>query len=210
MTVNTIITPLIGILGLGIAYLFFRNIASRSGGEGKVAEIAEKIHKGAMIFMRREFILISVFSVVIGAAIFFFQPEYGHEQAGAFFLGALASSFSGFIGMFTATKANVRTTLAAKNEGQAQALSIAFFGGSVMGLTVASMGLLGLGGLFWYFSGTNEHVAEIMEGFAMGASLVALFYRVGGGIFTRRPMWVLISSARLRPAFLRMIPGTRV
>ncbi|MEJ6643662.1 MAG: sodium-translocating pyrophosphatase [Akkermansiaceae bacterium] len=185
MTVNTIITPLIGILGLGIAYLFFRNIASRSGGEGKVAEIAEKIHKGAMIFMRREFILISVFSVVIGAAIFFFQPEYGHEQAGAFFLGALASSFSGFIGMFTATKANVRTTLAAKNEGQAQALSIAFFGGSVMGLTVASMGLLGLGGLFWYFSGTNEHVAEIMEGFAMGASLVALFYRVGGGIFTK-------------------------
>ncbi len=185
MTVHTIITPLIGILGLGIAFAFFSNIARRSGGEGKVAEIAEKIHKGAMIFMRREFMLISVFSVVIGAAIFFFQPEYGHEQAGAFFLGALASSFSGFIGMFTATKANVRTSLAAKNEGQAQALSIAFFGGSVMGLTVASMGLIGLGGLFWYFSGTNEHVAEIMEGFAMGASLVALFYRVGGGIFTK-------------------------
>jgi len=185
MTVHPLITPLIGILGLGIAFAFFLKIARRSGGEGKVAEIAEKIHKGAMIFMRREFILISMFSVVIGAAIFFFQPEYGHEQAGAFFLGALASSFAGFVGMFTATKANVRTTLAAKNEGQAQALSIAFFGGSVMGLTVASMGLIGLGGLFWYFSSSNEHVAEIMEGFAMGASLVALFYRVGGGIFTK-------------------------
>ena len=185
MTFNTLITPAVGLLGLGMAYVLFSNIARRSGGEGKVAEIAGKIHKGAMIFMKREFLLISVFSLVIGAAIFFFQPDYGHEQSAAFFLGALSSSFAGFVGMFTATKANVRTTLAAKNEGPAQALSVAFFGGSVMGLTVASMGLIGLGGLFWYFSGSNEHVAEIMEGFAMGASLVALFYRVGGGIFTK-------------------------
>ena len=86
--------------------------------------------------------------------------------------------------MYTATKANVRTTLAAKNEGAAQALTIAFFGGAVMGLTVASMGLIGLGGLFAFFK-DHKQVAEIMEGFAMGASLVALFYRVGGGIFTK-------------------------
>lgn len=184
MSVSTIVTPLAGLLGLGIAYAFFASIAKRSGGEGVVAEIAEKIHRGAMIFMKREFILISAFAVVIGGAIFFFQPEYGPQQAVAFFLGALASSFAGFVGMFTATKANVRTTLAAKNEGQGPALSVAFFGGSVMGLTVASMGLIGLGGLFWFFS-DSEHVAEIMEGFAMGASLVALFYRVGGGIFTK-------------------------
>ncbi len=185
MTVDTIITPVVGIAGLGIAFAFFTSIARRSGGEGKIAEIAEKIHNGAMVFMRREFMLISVFALIIGAAIFFFQPDYGHQQSVAFFLGALCSSFAGFVGMFTATKANVRTTLAAKHEGPAQALSVAFFGGSVMGLTVASMGLIGLGGLFWFFSKSNSHVAEIMEGFAMGASLVALFYRVGGGIFTK-------------------------
>ncbi|MEO1842981.1 MAG: sodium/proton-translocating pyrophosphatase, partial [Akkermansiaceae bacterium] len=185
MTVHPIITPIAGLAGLLIAFILLARIVKRPGGEGKVAEIAEKIHRGAMVFMRREFLLISIFSAIIGGAIFFFQPEeYRQQQSLAFFLGALSSSVAGFIGMFTATKANVRTTLAAKNEGASQALSVAFFGGSVMGLTVASMGLIGLGGLFWFFS-ASHYVAEIMEGFAMGASLVALFYRVGGGIFTK-------------------------
>ena len=185
MTIDPIATPITGLVGLGIALVLYLGIAKRSGGEGKVAKIAEKIHRGAMVFMRREFLLISIFAVLIGAAIFIFQPdEYGKQQSAAFFFGALSSSVAGFIGMFTATKANVRTTLAAKNEGAATALSVAFFGGSVMGLTVAAMGLVGLGGLFWFFS-DSHHVAEIMEGFAMGASLVALFYRVGGGIFTK-------------------------
>jgi K(+)-stimulated pyrophosphate-energized sodium pump len=184
MNVNPIVTPLAGLAGLVVAFVLLLRILKRPGGEGKIAEIAERIHRGAMVFMRREFLLISLFAIVIGVALFVFQPKYGPQQSLAFFLGALASSMAGFIGMYTATKANVRTTLAAKNQGAAEALSVAFFGGSVMGLTVASMGLVGLGGLFWFFSG-NEHVAEIMEGFAMGASLVALFYRVGGGIFTK-------------------------
>jgi K(+)-stimulated pyrophosphate-energized sodium pump len=185
MTVHPIITPIAGLAGLLIAFILLARIVKRPGGEGKVAEIAEKIHRGAMVFMRREFLLISIFSAIIGGTIFLFQPEeYRQQQSLAFFLGALSSSVAGFIGMFTATKANVRTTLAAKNEGASQALSVAFFGGSVMGLTVASMGLIGLGGLFWFFS-ASHYVAEIMEGFAMGASLVALFYRVGGGIFTK-------------------------
>ncbi len=182
---NPILTPIAGIAGLGIAGLILATILKRPGGEGKVKEIAEKIQKGAMVFMRREFMLISFFAVIIGALLFFFQkPEYGKYQALAFFLGCLASSFAGFIGMFTATRANVRTTIAARDHGQAEALGVAFFGGSVMGLTVASMGLIGLGGLYYFFS-DNHHVAEILEGFAMGASLVALFYRVGGGIFTK-------------------------
>ena len=186
MSFPLILTPVAGLSGLGIALAFYLSISRRPGGEGRIAEIADKIHRGAMVFMRREFVLISIFSLIIGGAIFFFQPEYGRAQSLAFFLGALASSMAGFIGMRTATKANVRTTLAAKNEGAAQALSIAFSGGSVMGLTVASMGLLGLGGLFWFLNRSgNVHTAEIMEGFAMGASLVALFYRVGGGIFTK-------------------------
>lgn len=185
MTVAPIVTPLTGIAGLVIALFILTRITRRSGGDGKIAEIAEKIHRGAMVFMQREFILIAIFAIIIGGALFLFQSqEYGRQQSLAFFMGALASSLSGFIGMYTATKANVRTTLAAKNEGKAQALSVAFFGGSVMGLTVASMGLIGLGGLFWFFK-KDPHVAEIMEGFAMGASLVALFYRVGGGIFTK-------------------------
>ncbi len=185
MNVPPILTPATGIVGLIIAFILLGRIVRLSGGEGKVAEIAEKIHRGAMVFMRREFLLISIFALIIGGALFLFQKEaYGKQQSFAFFLGALSSSLAGFIGMYTATKANVRTTLAAKNEGAAQALTIAFFGGAVMGLTVASMGLIGLGGLFAVFKDHKE-VAEIMEGFAMGASLVALFYRVGGGIFTK-------------------------
>ncbi len=185
MTVAPILVPIAGIVGLIIAFILLARIVRYSGGEGKVAEIAEKIHRGAMVFMKREFLLISIFALVIGGALFFFQKqEYGRQQSLAFFLGALSSSIAGFIGMYTATKANVRTTLAAKNEGAAKALTIAFFGGAVMGLTVASMGLIGLGGLFAFFKDHHE-VAEIMEGFAMGASLVALFYRVGGGIFTK-------------------------
>ena len=185
MTLPPILVPIAGIVGLIIAFILLARIVRYSGGEGKVAEIAEKIHRGAMVFMKREFLLISIFALVIGGALFFFQKqEYGRQQSLAFFLGALSSSIAGFIGMYTATKANVRTTLAAKNEGAAKALTIAFFGGAVMGLTVASMGLIGLGGLFAFFKDHHE-VAEIMEGFAMGASLVALFYRVGGGIFTK-------------------------
>tara|TARA_Y100001933_G_scaffold263850_1_gene326987 strand:- start:1847 stop:3922 length:2076 start_codon:yes stop_codon:yes gene_type:complete len=185
MTIPPIFVPIAGVVGLIIAFILLARIVRYSGGEGKVAEIAEKIHRGAMVFMKREFLLISIFALVIGGALFFFQKqEYGREQSLAFFLGAIASSIAGFIGMYTATKANVRTTLAAKNEGAAKALTIAFFGGAVMGLTVASMGLIGLGGLFAFFKDHHE-VAEIMEGFAMGASLVALFYRVGGGIFTK-------------------------
>ncbi len=177
-----------GLVGLVIAGVILASLVKKPGGDGKVASIAEKIQKGAMVFMRREFTLILIFAVVIAAALFFFQdPEYGKIQAGAFLFGCLASSFAGFVGMYTATKANVRTTIAARDEGAASALNVAFFGGSVMGLTVASMGIIGLGFLFWMFvkGDHSAHVADIMEGFAMGASLVALFYRVGGGIFTK-------------------------
>lgn len=179
-------TPILGFIGLAFAFLILRNIVNRDGGAGTVATIAEKIHRGAMVFMKREFRLISIFALVIGIALFFFQDQaFAKPQAVAFFLGCLASSAAGFIGMFTATKANVRTAIAAKNKGAAEALTVAFFGGSVMGLTVASMGLIGLGGLFAYHHTDSTHLAEILEGFAMGASLVALFYRVGGGIFTK-------------------------
>ena len=102
----------------------------------------------------------------------------------AFIVGALSSSITGFIGMYTATKANVRTATAAQNSGVSDSLSVAFFGGSIMGLTVAAMGLLGLG-LLYILYGSDPATASTIHGFGMGASTVALFSRVGGGIFTK-------------------------
>jgi K(+)-stimulated pyrophosphate-energized sodium pump len=98
--------------------------------------------------------------------------------------GAVCSAFAGYFGMYTATQANVRTTVAAAEKGASEALTVAFFGGSIMGLTVASMGLLGLGTLYYFFGADPQH-AEAIHGFGMGASTVALFSRVGGGIFTK-------------------------
>ena len=112
----------------------------------------------------------------------YFTFFLGWESALCFAVGAVASATAGYIGMNTATIANVRTAQAAHDEGSASALTVAFFGGSVMGLSVAALGLLGLGGLYYFFGETHS---EALHGFAMGASVVALFSRVGGGIFTK-------------------------
>jgi K(+)-stimulated pyrophosphate-energized sodium pump len=134
-----------------------------------------------MVFMAREYKPLTIFAIVCMVALFF---TLGWQTAIAFALGALCSGTAGYIGMFSATKANVRTAVAARDHGQSQALNIAFFGGTVMGLTVASMGLFGVGILFYFFAGDSKTIHAI-EGFAMGASVVALFSRVGGGIFTK-------------------------
>jgi K(+)-stimulated pyrophosphate-energized sodium pump len=175
-----VITPLAGVIGLIGAWLIYRSILKQSGGTGKIASIAEQIHTGAMVFMRRELKLLAIFAVVIG--ILLIWKDW--EEAIAFFAGAVCSAAAGFIGMYTATRANVRTTLAAHERGAPAALSNAFFGGSIMGLTVASMGLLGIGTLFLFW-GQDARGAHVIHGFAMGASLIAIFYRVGGGIFTK-------------------------
>ncbi|MDH5354940.1 MAG: sodium-translocating pyrophosphatase, partial [Gammaproteobacteria bacterium] len=150
-------------------------------GEGKVVEIGNQIHLGAMVFMKREYKMLAMFSSVLIVLLYIFL---GWETALCFLLGALASGSAGYIGMNTATRANVRTTTAAHNEGAASALTVAFFGGSIMGLSVASLGLLGLGVVFYLFASDPETLHAI-HGFAMGASVVALFSRVGGGIFTK-------------------------
>jgi K(+)-stimulated pyrophosphate-energized sodium pump len=182
MTTLIYAVPISGFVGLICAFILYRMVLKHSGGEGRVAEIAKLIHEGAMVFMKRELQLLWIFALILGAAIAFIKGDF--KESAAFFLGAGCSSLAGFIGMYSATKANVRTTVAAKEKGASEALSVAFFGGSIMGLTVASMGLIGLGGLFVWFGRTPED-AHVMHGFAMGASLVALFYRVGGGIFTK-------------------------
>ena len=175
-----LIAPLLGAFGLLCAFLIYRRIRAMPSGTGEIEDISDQIHKGAMVFMRREFKILSIFGAVVIVVLWFKDPY----ESFAFTLGALASAVAGFIGMYTATKANSRTTVAAYERGAEDALRTAFFGGTIMGLTVASMGLLGVGGLFLFF-GQTAHDIHIIHGFAMGASLVAIFFRVGGGIFTK-------------------------
>jgi len=172
----------LGIFGLFCAFLVYGKMKLAPAGSGKVVEIGDQIHLGAMVFMKAEYSRLAIFCLVCIAALGF--SDLGWNTALAFLLGALCSGSAGYIGMFAATQANVRTATAAQNEGASAALTIAFFGGSVMGLTVASMGLLGLGLLYLIFGG-DPHTAHVLHGFGMGASSVALFSRVGGGIFTK-------------------------
>ncbi len=172
--------PILGVVGLVVAFVIYLLIQKYPGGEGKTAKIAKDIHDGAMVFMRREYTILTAFLVVI--TILLYIAFEGWHTSVAFVIGAISSAIAGYIGMLTATKANVRTTVAAAEKGASEALTVAFYGGSVMGLAVASMGLLGLGGLYYFFGA--EH-AEAIHGFGMGGSTVALFSRVGGGIFTK-------------------------
>ena len=177
----SLISVILGLLGLLSAYFVYLKVKSSSEGEGRVKEIGDEIHLGAMVFMSAEYKRLAIFCLVCIAALYF---SLGWQTAISFMLGALCSGPAGFIGMYSATKANVRTAVAAKEKGASEALNIAFFGGSIMGLTVAAMGLFGVGILFHYFAGDIKTIHAI-EGFAMGASSVALFSRVGGGIFTK-------------------------
>ncbi len=177
----SLISVILGLLGLLSAYFVYLKVRSSSEGEGRVKEIGDEIHLGAMVFMSAEYKRLAIFCLVCIVALYF---SLGWQTAISFLLGALCSGTAGFIGMYSATKANVRTAVAAKEKGASEALNIAFFGGSIMGLTVAAMGLFGVGILFHYFAGDIKTIHAI-EGFAMGASSVALFSRVGGGIFTK-------------------------
>ncbi|RLA55833.1 MAG: sodium-translocating pyrophosphatase [Gammaproteobacteria bacterium] len=177
-----IIPPILGFAGLAVAFIIYHIMSRHNFGDGVVKKIGDQIQLGAMVFMHREYKMLGIFSLVLVVAIF--VSPLGFNTALAFVVGAVSSATAGYLGMFSATKANVRTAVAAHNHGQSEALSIAFYGGSVMGLLVASLGLIGLGGLYWYFGGDPETVHAI-HGFGMGASTVALFSRVGGGIFTK-------------------------
>ena len=181
MLTNAILPITFGALGMIAALLIYVNILKTPSGEGRVKEIADEIHLGAMVFMASEYKRLAIFCLICIIALY---ASLGADTAISFTLGALCSGVAGYIGMYSATKANVRTAVAANTKGAAAALNVAFFGGSIMGLTVASMGLLGIGTLYFFMGGT-VHGIEAIEGFAMGGSSVALFSRVGGGIFTK-------------------------
>ncbi len=175
------VPPLLGVVGLIVAFAIYRLVMKYKTGNEKVTKIANLIHEGALVFMRREYKMLAVFAAVLFVLLF---ALLGAKTAIAFAVGAIASATAGYIGMYSATQANVRTTTAAHEDGAASALTIAFYGGSIMGLSVAALGLLGLGTLYLFFGGDPE-TAHSIHGFGMGASTVALFSRVGGGIFTK-------------------------
>ena len=177
-----------GFFGLWVALKTYGYIDEQPEGNEKMIEIAEAIHEGAMVFLGREYKILMYFVLGVSVLLTFVigsQKGFGvgFGTAVAYLLGAGCSMAAGYFGMNAATTANVRTSAAANESGQAKALDIAFNGGAVMGLCVASLGLVGVGGLFVLFAG-GENVS-IISGFAMGASSIALFARVGGGIYTK-------------------------
>ncbi|MEQ1665753.1 MAG: sodium/proton-translocating pyrophosphatase, partial [Bdellovibrionales bacterium] len=184
-----ILAPISGVVGLLAALVTFFLVVRQSAGTDKMKSIAEEIHLGAMTFLKAEYskilIFVAVVAILIGWAL-------GINTAFAFVVGAVSSGLTGFIGMKAATKGNVRTAAAAKERGVAQALLISFNSGSVMGLAVASFGLIALGLLYKFFiqEGGDSSAAAlggvagnaaIIAGFSMGASSIALFARIGGG-----------------------------
>ena len=201
------------LLGLLVAFILYRNIKTQDSGSEKMQKISENIHLGAMTFLKAEYNRLGLFVAIVAIFLFF---GFSWKVSLSFILGAFCSALAGFIGMKSATRSNSRTTQAAKESGIAKALLIAFNGGSVMGIAVGSLGLMGLGALvlyqfplptmlkemtgfeakiFSYFS-LPEGVSltdflmdnlflSVISGFSMGASSIALFARVGGGIFTK-------------------------
>ncbi len=177
---------------LGLIYVFIKNawVTKQEVGNEKMARIAKNIADGAMSFLKAEYKILSIFVVAVAILLFFKgQNEAGSNGlvAVSFIVGAVCSALAGFIGMRVATKANVRTTNAARTS-LPKALEVAFAGGSVMGLGVVGLGVLGLGSLFAIYSAQGwgiDEVLNVLSGFSLGASSIALFARVGGGIYTK-------------------------
>ncbi len=185
-----LLAPVTGALALAFAWMLAMRVSRAAAGTDRMQEIAAAIAEGAMAFLRREYRTLAIFVASLAAIIFvvgrFTPPEQMSPwTAVPFVLGALCSIGAGFIGMKVATRANVRTANAAR-QGQNQALGIAFSGGAVMGMSVVGLGLLGLGLVYLIFGDpANPHSFSVVNGFALGASSIALFARVGGGIYTK-------------------------
>ncbi len=195
-----LLVPLAGVVALGYAFIRTRWVNAQEVGTPRMAEIAGDIQEGANAFLRREYRVLAVFVVVVAVALFALNTGRADSSpliALSFVIGALCSGLAGFFGMRVATKANVRTTNAARTS-LGEALNVAFSGGLVMGLSVVGLGLLGLGSLFLIYQGLFDadgvdglsgleltQVLNVLAGFSLGASSIALFARVGGGIYTK-------------------------
>ena len=180
-----------GLVGLLIAFMLYMRVNKVEIDNEKVAEITNEIQDGAMAFLKAEYRVLGIFVVVVGLLLWFLNGGEADTTI-AFFAGALASVIAGFSGMRAATSANGRTAMAAKEGGQPAALAVSYNGGAVMGLSVGGLGLLGISLVAWWLgagdaasSGTGLVDIQAAAGFGMGASSIALFARVGGGIYTK-------------------------
>ena len=172
-----------GLVGLVIAFVLYQQVNKVKIDNEVVADITDEIQKGAMAFLFAEYKVLSIFVVVVGAVLAWLNDV---NTAIAFFAGAIASVLAGFSGMRAATSANGRTAMAAKNNGQAGALAVSYNGGAVMVLSVGGLGLLGISLVaYWLNAGDADVDLAAAAGFGMGASSIALFARVGGGIYTK-------------------------
>jgi len=171
--------PAGGAIALLFALFLAGRVSKADPGNEKMQEISGHIHEGAMAFLRRQYTALAIFVIVIFLILGVVLPDNSWQTAICFLVGAFCSALAGFIGMSVATKANVRTANAARTSQNA-ALGVAFSGGAVMGMAVSGLGLLGLGILYIIFKEPT-----IVNGFAMGGSSIALFGRVGGGIYTK-------------------------
>lgn len=188
-----LIVGLTSLLSLLVAGVFSYLIGKKSAGNSKMTEIADAIADGAMAFLKREYKVLAIFVAILAVVLYFFLDDKetavneGMWTSVAFIYGAISSVLAGFFGMKIATKANVRTAEAARTS-LGSALTVAFRSGAVMGLCVVGLGLLGLVALMGLFTSMNvgtSAILNIMTGFALGASSIALFARVGGGIYTK-------------------------
>ncbi|MFW5951470.1 MAG: sodium-translocating pyrophosphatase [Gemmatimonadota bacterium] len=180
--------PLLGLLGLLVALGLYFYVRGQDTGNDLMRSLADQIHEGAMAFLRREYTVLAVFVIIV--ALLLWWAVSGLTSL-AYVTGALSSVLAGLFGMEAATRANVRTSAAAHSSGQGKALRVSFFGAAVMGLSVASLGLIGVGLWYWWLGAGAltdlefRTFAGIISGYAMGASTIALFARVGGGIYTK-------------------------
>ena len=174
---NTYLVIAAAVVSLLMAFGLYRKNASIKVEDARMREIAGYIHEGAMAYLKRQYIVMAVFAAVMTVVLLVIL---NWQTAVCFVIGALFSVFAGFSGMMSATRANVRTAQKAK-EGMPAALNVAFSGGAVLGLCVVGLGALGLAVLYLIFDGNND----ILTGFSLGASSIALFARVGGGIYTK-------------------------
>ncbi len=193
------LVPVMGLIGLLYTFIKFNWVAKQDAGSDRMKEISNYIAEGAMAFLKAEWKILGYFVVIVGILLAVMASSNPHSHwliAGAFVVGAVFSAVAGYIGMKVATKANVRTAQAARTS-LSKALNVSFTGGAVMGLGVSGLAVLGLGGLFIVFKmifvpdGASVNgpemfqMIEVLTGFSLGAESIALFARVGGGIYTK-------------------------
>ncbi|HPC30178.1 MAG TPA: sodium/proton-translocating pyrophosphatase, partial [bacterium] len=182
---------LVSVASIVIAFLFALDILRKDSGNEKMQEISNAIKEGANAFLKRQYTTIAILSIALALIIFLIYAlsgkfSYGWHTSLAFILGALCSSISGFVGMYISVRSNVRTAAAA-GRSMNEAVVISLRGGAVSGILVVALSLLGVAGIFLLYGGTSDpvQVPLLIVGFGFGASFVALFAQLGGGIYTK-------------------------